>query len=74
MENAATTLLEDRRFIFDHTRTPLKYFRRAYIMLHELAHMWFGDTITPYFWNDLWLKEGYATFLGYKALINDKFL
>lgn len=32
-----------------------------------------GDCITPLFWDELWLKEGFATFLGYKTLMNSKF-
>ena len=30
-------------------------------MVHELAHMWFGDSVAPYDWSDLWLNEGHAT-------------
>ena len=29
-------------------------------MLHELAHMWFGDSVSPYAWSDVWLNEGHA--------------
>ena len=34
-------------------------------MLHELAHMWFGDSVAPYEWSDVWLNEGHATWLVY---------
>ena len=30
-------------------------------MVHELSHMWFGDSVSPYSWSDLWLNEGHAT-------------
>ena len=30
-------------------------------MLHELSHMWFGDSVSPYEWSDLWLNEGHAS-------------
>lgn len=34
-------------------------------LLHEYAHQWFGDTVTPSTWNDLWLSEGWATYTQY---------
>jgi aminopeptidase N len=48
----------------------MKVMRRAYIMLHELSHMWCGDLVTPSWWSELWLKEGFATFFGYKMLVD----
>jgi len=42
--------------------------RLAYVIAHEMAHMWFGDLVTMNWWNDLWLNESFATYMGYLAL------
>ena len=42
--------------------------RRANVILHELAHMWFGNLVTNKWWDDLWLNESFATYLAYLAL------
>ncbi|XP_030375833.1 aminopeptidase N isoform X2 [Scaptodrosophila lebanonensis] len=42
----------------------------AQIIAHELAHQWFGNLVTPKWWDDLWLKEGFACYMSYIALNN----
>src|SRR5947209_4220088 len=63
MENAgAVTFLED--YVFRSKVSRGKYERRAETVLHELAHMWFGDLVTMRWWDDLWLNESFATYIS----------
>jgi aminopeptidase N len=63
MENAGcVTILED--YVFRSKVTDASYERRAETILHELAHMWFGDLVTMRWWDDLWLNESFATYVS----------
>src|SRR5436190_864373 len=68
MEHAGATFLRESSIIFPQEPTKNDYISRATVIFHETAHQWFGDTVTMRWFDDLWLKEGFATFMGYKAL------
>ncbi|MFA7322859.1 MAG: aminopeptidase N [Candidatus Nanopelagicales bacterium] len=69
MENAAcVTFLED--LIFRSRVTDAAYEQRANTILHEMAHMWFGDLVTMTWWDDLWLNESFAEWAAHYANVH----
>ncbi len=69
MENAgAVTFKED--YVFRSRVTGYLYERRCETILHEMAHMWFGDLVTMRWWDDLWLNESFATWASVVAQVS----
>src|SRR5258708_6018750 len=68
IEHAGETFLNEDAVLFRSTPTESDYFRRNILVLHETCHQWFGDMVTMRWFDDLWLKEGFAQYMAYKAL------
>ncbi|CAN5796803.1 aminopeptidase N [soil metagenome] len=67
MENVGCVTLAEG-FIFRSKVTDAARQQRGEVILHELAHMWFGDLVTMRWWDDLWLNESFATYMAYHGL------
>jgi len=68
MEHPGLVMYNEDSFIFRDRPTLARRVRRFSTILHETAHQWFGDLVTMRWFDDLWLKEGFATYMGAKAL------
>ncbi|WP_405944625.1 aminopeptidase N [Streptomyces sp. NBC_00932] len=69
MENPGLVTFREE-YIYRGKVTRAAYERRANVILHEMAHMWFGDLVTMVWWDDLWLKESFADFMGSFSMVN----
>ncbi|MGW0552141.1 aminopeptidase N [Streptomyces altiplanensis] len=68
MENPGCVTFREE-YVFRGKVTRASYERRANVILHEMAHMWFGDLVTMQWWDDLWLKESFADFMGSYSMV-----
>jgi aminopeptidase N len=67
MEHAGATFLREDSVLFPFQPSAADRLRRAQLLFHETAHQWFGDLTTMRWFDDLWLKEGFANFMAAKA-------
>jgi len=67
MEHAGATFLREDCVLFATQPDAGDLLRRALLILHEAAHQWFGDLVTMRWFDDLWLKEGFANLMAYRA-------
>jgi aminopeptidase N len=69
MENWGLITYRTTAVLFDEHSSDQKYKNRVvYVVAHELAHQWFGNLVTMDWWNELWLNEGFATWVGWYAV------
>jgi len=68
MENAGVVTFREDLLVFRSRVTDKARESRAHVILHEMAHMWFGNMVTMYWWDDLWLNESFAEWTSYLAL------
>lgn len=66
MENPGADLYRDDILVMDESASVLRQREFARIVAHELGHQWFGDLVTPAWWDDIWLNESFANWLGYR--------
>lgn len=66
MENAGADLYRDDILVMDESAPAAQQRAFGTIVAHELGHQWFGDLVTPQWWDDIWLNESFANWIGYR--------
>ncbi|MEU3345844.1 aminopeptidase N [Streptomyces sp. NPDC006700] len=66
MENPGLVTFRDE-FVYRSAVTDTERQTRAMVIAHEMAHMWFGDLVTLKWWDDIWLNESFAEYMGYQT-------
>ncbi|MEU9704452.1 aminopeptidase N [Streptomyces sp. NPDC047981] len=67
MENPGLVTFRDE-FVYRSAVTVTERQTRAMVIAHEMAHMWFGDLVTLRWWDDIWLNESFAEYMGYQTI------
>ncbi|MFF0447858.1 aminopeptidase N [Streptomyces sp. NPDC004609] len=67
MENPGLVTFRDE-FVYRSAVTDTERQTRAMVIAHEMAHMWFGDLVTLKWWDDIWLNESFAEYMGFQIL------
>ncbi|MCK5860615.1 M1 family metallopeptidase [Abyssibacter sp.] len=67
MENVGAIIYREQRLLLDENASLKQRQAFVYTHAHELAHQWFGNLVTPLWWDDIWLNEAFATWLAYKV-------